>query len=303
MAPSDSKSLKNIAQEKNKQNPSQLGDPVSLRAETSETQPTPDDLGAKSDRKQDDGKGQKSLKQRAQDKLKTNPSQLGDPVSLKAETSDTEVTADDRDGRRLPTQPKKNAIPPFIEAKTATKQPLFKISTSQNPKHSTSRVYPENEGRDKLPTQQTLGMFASVPFDVNSGNADRSKINGLDHIGQHQEVPTAKPRRFRSRLARRADAKHTPDMGEGKARAVRQDTEEIEALRARALSPQVLVNVAQAIEAAALYAGDGDARSPSPCVLIEAAEAIEAAALYSCDRKARKARASSPYVLIEAYRP
>ena len=32
----------------------------------------------------------------AEEKLKTNPTMLGDPVSLKAETSDTEPTADDR---------------------------------------------------------------------------------------------------------------------------------------------------------------------------------------------------------------
>lgn len=95
----DKKSLKSIAQEKNKQNPSQLGDPVSLRAETSDTKPTKDDLGAKGDEKQDDKRDNKSLKQRAQEKLNTNPSQLGDPVSLKAETSDTEVTADDRGAR------------------------------------------------------------------------------------------------------------------------------------------------------------------------------------------------------------
>lgn len=34
-----------------------------------------------------------------EEKLKTNPTALGDPVSLKAETSDTEVTADDRGAR------------------------------------------------------------------------------------------------------------------------------------------------------------------------------------------------------------
>lgn len=38
------------------------------------------------------GKGKKTLKELA----KGNPSQLGDPVSLKAETSDTEPTEQDR---------------------------------------------------------------------------------------------------------------------------------------------------------------------------------------------------------------
>ena len=36
------------------------------------------------------------LRQRAMDKLEENPSQLGDPVSLKAETADSEPTENDR---------------------------------------------------------------------------------------------------------------------------------------------------------------------------------------------------------------
>jgi hypothetical protein len=92
----DNKSLKDIAREKNEKNPSQLGDPVSLKAEAADSKPTPDDTGAKSDK--DDGE-KKTLKQKAEEKLKSNPTALGDPVSLKAETSDTEVTADDRGAR------------------------------------------------------------------------------------------------------------------------------------------------------------------------------------------------------------
>jgi hypothetical protein len=82
--PQSNKSLKDIA----KENPTQIGDPVSLKAETADSKP--DDTGAKGDGEK------KTLKQKAEEKLKTNPSMLGDPVSLKAETSDTEVTADDR---------------------------------------------------------------------------------------------------------------------------------------------------------------------------------------------------------------
>lgn len=40
--------------------------------------------------------GQKTLRQRAMDKLESNPSQLGDPTSLKAETADSEPTENDR---------------------------------------------------------------------------------------------------------------------------------------------------------------------------------------------------------------
>lgn len=89
----EKKTLKDIATEKNSQNPSQLGDPVSLKAETSNTQPTENDLGAKGGK----AGGEQTLKQKAESQLqKGNPSQLGDPVSLKAETADSEPTADDR---------------------------------------------------------------------------------------------------------------------------------------------------------------------------------------------------------------
>ncbi|KAH9823686.1 hypothetical protein Tdes44962_MAKER04538 [Teratosphaeria destructans] len=80
------KSLKDLKKETN---PSQLGDPVSLKAETSDNQPTDQDRPNKAPEK-------RSLKEIAQDKMETNPSMLGDPVSLKAETSNTEPTADDR---------------------------------------------------------------------------------------------------------------------------------------------------------------------------------------------------------------
>ncbi|KAF2157254.1 hypothetical protein K461DRAFT_289589 [Myriangium duriaei CBS 260.36] len=62
-----------------KSNPSALGDPVSLRAEKSDNEPTEKDRP---------NKDKKPLKELAEDKLKQNPSQLGDPVSLKAETSE-----------------------------------------------------------------------------------------------------------------------------------------------------------------------------------------------------------------------
>jgi hypothetical protein len=39
------------------------------------------------------------LKENVEEKLKSNPSALGDPVSLKAETSETEPTPDDRGTR------------------------------------------------------------------------------------------------------------------------------------------------------------------------------------------------------------
>ncbi|TQN64359.1 hypothetical protein CSHISOI_11063 [Colletotrichum shisoi] len=117
--------LKHVAEKATSDNPSQLGDPVSLKAEVSNLSPTEDDLGAASSsssssssttkkppssssssskqgaggaagaRNSDGspvaGPEKKRLKQVAEENVEAgNPTQLGDPVSLKAETSETE---------------------------------------------------------------------------------------------------------------------------------------------------------------------------------------------------------------------
>ncbi|WQF79323.1 hypothetical protein CDEST_04337 [Colletotrichum destructivum] len=110
--------LKHVAEKATSNNPSQLGDPVSLKAEVSNLSPTEDDLGAASSsspsskkpsssttkqgaggaagaRNSDGspvaGPEKKRLKQVAEENMEAgNPTQLGDPVSLKAETSETE---------------------------------------------------------------------------------------------------------------------------------------------------------------------------------------------------------------------
>lgn len=114
------KTLRETALETNKTNPSQLGDPISLKSETSNTSPTKQDRGASSQSsnptsstikntapaptegdvdggkgKGGDGKGHQTLRQKAMQKLDENPSQLGDPVSLKAEKADSRPTDQD----------------------------------------------------------------------------------------------------------------------------------------------------------------------------------------------------------------
>ncbi|KAI1766148.1 hypothetical protein GGR53DRAFT_234939 [Hypoxylon sp. FL1150] len=99
-------------------NPSQLGDPISLKAEQSDTVPTEGEKGAhgsspqvSKDKEQQPGKKNKdqsrkkddddeTLREKAAKKLHgpdANPSQLGDPISLKAETSD-KVPAESEEG-------------------------------------------------------------------------------------------------------------------------------------------------------------------------------------------------------------
>lgn len=78
-------------------NPSQLGDPVSLKAEASDNIPKPDEAGSQSSSTppsksggSSSGAGGEKLREKAAKKLHgpdANPSQLGDPISLKAEQS------------------------------------------------------------------------------------------------------------------------------------------------------------------------------------------------------------------------
>ncbi|KAI0137720.1 hypothetical protein F4776DRAFT_105531 [Hypoxylon sp. NC0597] len=96
-------------------NPSQLGDPISLKAEQSDYIPAEEEWGApetsqsisnnlseKSHAKDKSTKsrGNETLREKATRKLhgpEANPSQLGDPISLKAETTD-DVPADWEEG-------------------------------------------------------------------------------------------------------------------------------------------------------------------------------------------------------------
>ena len=100
-------------------NPSQLGDPISLKAESSSTIPTDEQSGSSSSNRppsedketsatdggkpggkedannNDNGNKDETLREKAVKDLhgdSGNPSMLGDPTSLKAETSDTVPT-------------------------------------------------------------------------------------------------------------------------------------------------------------------------------------------------------------------
>ncbi|KAL6253196.1 hypothetical protein RBB50_000919 [Rhinocladiella similis] len=78
-----------------KSNPTVLGDPVSLKAENSDTEPTEKDRPNKADK----GKSLKDVAQQdLQEAKKGNFSMLGDPVSLKAETSERDPVEDDQMG-------------------------------------------------------------------------------------------------------------------------------------------------------------------------------------------------------------
>ncbi|MCJ1410998.1 hypothetical protein MMC19_005086 [Ptychographa xylographoides] len=98
------KRLKDVA------NPSQLGDPTSLKAETADSEPTDQDRGASSTSSHNRSSPSQppshaSPRKTLKDLARANPSQLGDPVSLKAETANSSPTPDDRGAHRPPTTP------------------------------------------------------------------------------------------------------------------------------------------------------------------------------------------------------
>ncbi|KAI0203549.1 hypothetical protein F4808DRAFT_417100 [Astrocystis sublimbata] len=81
-------------------NPSQLGDPISMKAETSDYAPTDEEDGIRSSSSRSlsspsstSGRkagGEETLREKAAKKLNgpdANPSQLGDPISMKNETT------------------------------------------------------------------------------------------------------------------------------------------------------------------------------------------------------------------------
>lgn len=88
--------LKTKAETALSNNPSALGDPISIKGETTASEHDLKDSAEqpKDSQRKTDGK---SLQQVAQE---SNPSMLGDPVSLKAETSDSEPTDQDRGALR-----------------------------------------------------------------------------------------------------------------------------------------------------------------------------------------------------------
>jgi hypothetical protein len=83
-------SLKDRADSNIQNNLTALGDPISLKAETSNSEPT------ENDRPNREGQPQKNQSHETmKQKLERNPTALGDPVSLKAEKIDSNPVGND----------------------------------------------------------------------------------------------------------------------------------------------------------------------------------------------------------------
>ena len=144
------KRLKDLA------NPTQLGDPVSLKAETANSKPTNHDRGAQSS----DSTAQKSSPpKRLKDLAKENPTMLGDPVSLKAEAADSEPTDQDRGA-----QPSSSASTPSPQDSHKQNPPKkLKDLAKENPTLLGDPVSLKAESTYSNPTDQDLGASSSPP--------------------------------------------------------------------------------------------------------------------------------------------
>ncbi|MCJ1314538.1 hypothetical protein MMC25_008220 [Agyrium rufum] len=149
------KTLKELA------NPSQLGDPVSLKAETSNSEPTDNDRGARS--LQQSGSGSKP---KLKDLAMKNVTMLGDPVSLKAEAADSIPTDQDRgasSGVPAPPLPSSSPTPspqPSSEGSSSRRKPLKELA-KENITQLGDPVSLKAEKSDSTPTEQGRGSQSS----------------------------------------------------------------------------------------------------------------------------------------------
>ncbi|MCJ1318178.1 hypothetical protein MMC15_003506 [Xylographa vitiligo] len=150
-------------------NPTQLGDPVSLKAEAADSEPTDQDRGAQSSTppgesentsRTSDVRPSKSLKELA----KENPTQLGDPVSLKAETADSEPTEHDR-GASSPSSQTDYPSPPEKPQWTPRPQKLKDLAT-KNLSQLGDPVSLKAETADSAPTDQDHGASSKPPSSI-----------------------------------------------------------------------------------------------------------------------------------------
>lgn len=132
------------------QNPSMIGDPVSIKAENAQS--APDDKGASTaegahkkpeeyekEAKQPEGQG------KLKDAAMKNPSLLGDPVSMKAEESDSNQDPGTK------TSDSTSSIPPEAPAPTVTSLTSAKPSSTKSTKTTTKEAETTSSSDPSLP--------------------------------------------------------------------------------------------------------------------------------------------------------
>ncbi len=148
------------------QNPSLLGDPVSLKAENADSEPTGQDKGARTDvgaHPKPEDKEKETKRPQGKSKLKDaamkNPSLLGDPVSMKSENSDSEPTDQDRGAQSSSNtasaaKPSDSSSFPPPEAPAPTLTSLTSATSSTN--HNASSNPSQSSSKPPLPSLPTI---------------------------------------------------------------------------------------------------------------------------------------------------
>ena len=158
------------------QNPSMLGDPVSLKAENADSEPTDQDRGAGTDvgaHKKPADKEKEANKPQGKGKLKDaamkNPSLLGDPVSMKAENADSEPTDQDRGAQSSSNIASASTYsdpssypPPEAPAPTVSSLTSSKSSTMSNSSTSTTPDLSSTPPLPSLPDIDGKELFWSM---------------------------------------------------------------------------------------------------------------------------------------------
>ena len=142
-------------------NPSMLGDHVSLKAEKADSEPTDQDKGAKTEvgayqkpEEKENDVSQSKGKGKLKDAAMKNPSLLGDPVSLKAEQSDSKPTDQDRGSQSTSSIEQSSSaklpsdIPPDAPAPTMTSLSSSKKAlTNDNMQNQPLSQLPQIDGK------------------------------------------------------------------------------------------------------------------------------------------------------------
>lgn len=97
-----------------------------------------------------------------------------------------------------------------------------------------------------------------------------SSMQGRSQRIRQRRVMTEKARQVRARLVRGRDAPDIPDMHEGKDRLIGNSEKVVQALRSRARSPYVLIDIGEVMGAVGYRDGGRKVRAGSPIVLVEA---------------------------------
>lgn len=205
--------------------------------------------------------------------------------------------------------------------------------------HSIERTRPENDIRGRRPVQH-LGMFAGLPLHIDTGAFEPAERSEYFSIEQHRTVVNAKPftssREERAeQLGRQSvslhtafdalgqperreqnpieqhqtlpPAKRTASSKQGRSQRIRQRrmmTEKARKVRARLVRRPDITGMTEMCEGEDRLAGNSEevvktlgTRAPSPYVLIDIEEVMRAVRYTD---GGRKARAGSPFVLVEA---